>query len=523
MSAGSWDQIVTGLLEEGPDAASRIENRAGDFSIATVSSSSGDWRFVSAVGRAAHQAQVTEMRNTLMIFALGLAVAGVVVSFWFSWSTYSPIRMLQEFVAGRPAETEGRGSRPSVTSRYSEIEAILAGLNDAYRARDRLASAIERQRPLARAQLLTRLLQGIDEDVFLSLGPSAGFSFPYSHYFVFLIGLTARTNRSAWEREAVIQSLGELRGDGYFACGVEVHHREAIAVIANVAPTRSDRSAQRRIVSAAVSRLGEHHPSTPMVAIGLLHPGVRGITNSYVEAMAASEYTAGEGLPIQFFADITGPAARLPRLPLQLRLRLLQAVKEGQVDIAMDTLDDIVRSVAEVVESDQARAMYYRDLGTALREVAGKLGLDDQVAREPEPGDTREQLAALIRSLCRLVVIDRSSSADRLASHAVEFVERNYADAGLSLVLVADRFGTSLSHLSRVFKEQTGKTFSEYISDLRVERMMIMLRSTDLTVREIVLKVGYQDVPNCIRKFRQVVGVTPGKYRRGAALKTRSQ
>ena len=44
---------------------------------------------------------------------------------------------------------------------------------------------------------------------------------------------------------------------------------------------------------------------------------------------------------------------------------------------------------------------------------------------------------------------------------------------------------------------------------------MVLLRSTDQSVKEIVSKVGYQDVPNCIRKLRQVVGQTPGRYRRG--------
>lgn len=64
-------------------------------------------------------------------------------------------------------------------------------------------------------------------------------------------------------------------------------------------------------------------------------------------------------------------------------------------------------------------------------------------------------------------------------------------------------------------RNHTGKTFSDYLGDLRIERMVVLLRSTDQSVKEIVSKVGYQDAPNCIRKFRQVVGQTPGRYRRG--------
>jgi len=312
----------------------------------------------------------------------------------------------------------------------------------------------------------------------------------------------------------VIQSLSDFSADDYVAYGVEVNHREAVAVIVNLAPDHSGKAVQRRVVSTALTRLREHRPSTPSVAVGLVHPGTRGITNSYVEAMAASEYTAVEKIGLQFFADITGSATRLPRLPVQLRLRLLHAVKEGQVGIAMATLDDIGKTVSEVAHNEVSRLTYFRDLAEALLDIPGQLGLEDEI--EPALGMTDELdgLATLVQFLCRVVIVDRSSSADRLVSHVVEFVEQNYGDGGLSLVFVADRFGTSLSHLSRVFKEHTGKTFSEYIGDLRIERMKALLRSTDLTVREIVSKVGYRDVPNCIRKFRIVVGETPGKYRR---------
>ncbi len=520
LSPAAWQGIVTNVLDGSDETTTTIETEDGDFTIAAVSSSYGEWRFITVVGREAHQIRVTEMRNKLMFFALALAVVGVLVSFWFSWSTYSPIRALQDFAVRQRTQSEPTVSHPSISSRFTEIEAILVGISDAYKARDRLASAIESQRPLARAQLLTRLLQGIDEEVFQSLGPSGGVSFPHSHYFVFQIAITARNSTSAWEREAVIQSVSEFGADDYIACGVEVNRREAIAVIVNLAPIRSEKSLQRRIVSAALTRLGGLLPSTPSVAVGLVHLGIQGIAKSYVEAMAASDYTAADEVRLQFFADITGPAARLPRLPLQLRLRLLQAVKEGQVDLAIGTLHDIERTIEGVVHSEESRLEYLRELASAVRDIPRHLALKYPIESTPDISGDIDGVAALVQTVCRLVVVDRSSSVDRMVSHVVEFVESNYGDAGLSLVLVADRFGLSLSHLSRVFKEQTGKTFSEYISDLRIERMMVLLRSTDFTVREIVARVGYHDVPNCIRKFRQVVGVTPGKYRKGSDVQT---
>ena len=55
----------------------------------------------------------------------------------------------------------------------------------------------------------------------------------------------------------------------------------------------------------------------------------------------------------------------------------------------------------------------------------------------------------------------------------------------------------------------------EYLTLLRVEHAKELLASTDMTIRDISIQVGYYDSGSFIRRFKQVTGETPLQYRRG--------
>ena len=79
--------------------------------------------------------------------------------------------------------------------------------------------------------------------------------------------------------------------------------------------------------------------------------------------------------------------------------------------------------------------------------------------------------------------------------------------------MVANQFNISASYLGRIVREETGNTFNQYITALRLEEAKRLLRDTDEKVKDIVSKVGYVDVANFIRKFKTIENVTPNQYR----------
>jgi len=75
----------------------------------------------------------------------------------------------------------------------------------------------------------------------------------------------------------------------------------------------------------------------------------------------------------------------------------------------------------------------------------------------------------------------------------------------------------SPAHFSRRFKATFGETPHRYLQRRRVERAMYLLRSTDRTVTDICMEVGFTSLGTFSRTFRDIVGVPPIAYRRGSA------
>ena len=75
----------------------------------------------------------------------------------------------------------------------------------------------------------------------------------------------------------------------------------------------------------------------------------------------------------------------------------------------------------------------------------------------------------------------------------------------------------SVSRFLHLFREVTGKSLTEFMVSIRIERAKSLLAETDMSVREIAEAVGYEDQNYFSRSFRKVVGCSPREFRREAA------
>ena len=93
-------------------------------------------------------------------------------------------------------------------------------------------------------------------------------------------------------------------------------------------------------------------------------------------------------------------------------------------------------------------------------------------------------------------------------------IDDNFHNYAFSVQGLADHFNMSISSISHYFKGSTGQTLSDYISQQRIKMAKKLLVDTDNSLKMIVDAVGYSDVSSFIKKFKKLVGATPGEYRR---------
>jgi two-component system response regulator YesN len=100
-----------------------------------------------------------------------------------------------------------------------------------------------------------------------------------------------------------------------------------------------------------------------------------------------------------------------------------------------------------------------------------------------------------------------------MIDQAKEYINRHYADPGLSLGKVAAHINHSPSHFSTLFSQVTSQTFKEYITNIRMKKAKELLRSTAQTSSEIAYQVGYLDPHYFSSVFRKKTGLSPKEYR----------
>lgn len=95
----------------------------------------------------------------------------------------------------------------------------------------------------------------------------------------------------------------------------------------------------------------------------------------------------------------------------------------------------------------------------------------------------------------------------------IHYIHRNYQE-DLALSDLATRFSMSISRISEVIKQTTGQTFVHFLHDLRLRHACSLLVSTDMSVTEIALEVGYGSYKTFSRIFRESKGIVPKDYRK---------
>lgn len=96
----------------------------------------------------------------------------------------------------------------------------------------------------------------------------------------------------------------------------------------------------------------------------------------------------------------------------------------------------------------------------------------------------------------------------------VEYIQEHYKEK-IVLEDIAKEFNYSVGHLCRKFKEEIGDSVVNYIIKYRISTAMkLLFERQELSIEEIALDVGFNDVQFFDKTFKKLVGMTPGKYRK---------
>ena len=131
-----------------------------------------------------------------------------------------------------------------------------------------------------------------------------------------------------------------------------------------------------------------------------------------------------------------------------------------------------------------------------------------------DSGELREWFVMKIQEASRNVASRHEEKSDNDIQVAKDYIEKNFG-SNITLDDVSRIVNISPYYFSKVFKEETGENFIDYLTNLRIGRAKELLRNSDLSMKEICNEIGYADPNYFSRTFKKNVGVSPTEYKEG--------
>lgn len=124
-------------------------------------------------------------------------------------------------------------------------------------------------------------------------------------------------------------------------------------------------------------------------------------------------------------------------------------------------------------------------------------------------GASIEALIVAVNKIEELGSADACTDARMI--EIMNYVQANYID--ITLDDLAEKFFLSKPYLSKYIKEKSGMTFGDLVKKIRMKKAKALLKSSNMTVENIAMSVGYQNVEHFNRLFKKAYDMTPMQFR----------
>ena len=209
--------------------------------------------------------------------------------------------------------------------------------------------------------------------------------------------------------------------------------------------------------------------------------------------------------------------------PFDLDSSFVEALTEGAPERARLSLDAILGELRERPELSMAEryrvisllgSAYRRMTRRGLIEPAAAFAMMDLEDLRLASTGAALDLAARARFATLMDIMERTPQWSPAVSKAVAYVKENYPNP-LSLEQVGYSVGISPNRLSRLFCEETGKGFSDFLIEYRTEKAKEMLLMPGASIKQVSNACGYTDPNYFSRLFKKITGLTPTAFANG--------
>lgn len=376
--------------------------------------------------------------------------------------------------------------------------------------------AIQLCNPVQQLESVTRRLMNVDHN-FLACNLYCTLIFRFAIYQL-PQDYTSMDN----ERLILLQSVF----DSYFqgCLTVPVDNSRIIMHISD--PCTTNEEVFKKSISNCMAefRLNLNPSVKVFTAVGISVTGLNNIHLSYGTALTAEQQLFYTGFDTLVFYQSKLLSKDYYVYDHQLASTFDSALRQGNKQLAFQLTSLITASIQQRPNThvDYVKNIFFK-LSQKLSDIAFERGMNQSDNQE----DFRKYLWKLISEketlndlynefqerLTSYFNCLSSIAGNKSVSEITQYIQKHFSCSDLSIGKISDAVHLTESHICHIFKQATGKTLNQFITEYRIDKAKELLRNKQAKLVEIADAVGYTDANYFTRTFKKLVGITPSEYR----------
>ncbi|MFB9327775.1 response regulator [Paenibacillus aurantiacus] len=387
---------------------------------------------------------------------------------------------------------------------------------------ERLKEDLERNWPYLKEKFLNQWLTGMlsSEDIRQKADYFRIPLHPAVSLQVAVIEMIPVSEHLSEEQLLLMRMEGKKKTEAFFRYESDViilldarNHIVAIAIDRDAAFVSKCHKLQSDLITA--------YPCVANIGIGRKHSELQELSLSYQEASRALQYKHFVGKnQVVCYEDVVDHSGLPYRSDPDLLKQLQFHVSIGSSERAVEILHAIFGASFSSVSQFRLAAM---DVIAECQHAA----IEQQIEHErvfhqatlmsmlnaDHLPELKTALTHYVVQLATTILSKKEAHEGSLVSRVKSYLEQNMSDPDLGLTSTAAAFFISPGHLGRLMKKETGQTFVEYLTNIRMKRAETLLKRTDLRGYEVGEQVGIADPHYFSIVFKKNIGRSVNEYR----------
>ena len=492
------------------------------------SSSSLGWKFVTITSLDEVYAAVSRIGDMILITCSILVVAIGLLIFAATRNIYNPIRHLLDFIHHN-FESGGK----KADSHWSELRLIRGSLEEIMEDRKSLQQKLRESLPANQEKFVYTLLHdhSLSRDEMNEKMAFFELELKFCGIHVWLILIEGFHDLNAGEED---KSLNKLRMINYVEQSLPSDRPNIVMeivenqIIVLFNGEKSELQEGFKLAELIINTVESKFGIICTVGIAQFCEDIMQLPHSYEQAKEALLYRRMAGsCEVVYIEDVRMTGTPVFNYPKDKEEILIQALINGDLTQSRKILNQMIHDI----KSHEGQ-VYYHQIKHALVQLLNRLvkmandiriDLNDLLEEEGNLFNSLNQknnwfeitswFDELITKLSNNLVHAVRDKKNRHIEQVLRMIDDNCGET-MTLQNVAEQLGLNPSYLSRIFKDEQGVTFLEFLTEVRIARSKQLISQTNLKIKEIGEQVGYYKTNYFIKLFKEHTGLTPGDYRK---------